>query len=151
MLRIAPDGEILGRGPNIAKGYFKKPEATAEVFLPDGWFATGDIGRLDEDGFLFITDRKKDLIVTAGGKNIAPQPIEGLVKHSKYVANAVMLGDKRKFCIMLVVPQFEQLERWANFKKLVYADHDGLIRHPLAQALIRCLYKGLSTGDSIGS
>ncbi len=133
-VRIAADGEIETRGRHVMRGYFKNPEATREVLCADGWFRTGDIGELDADGFLRITDRKKDLIVTAGGKNVAPQPIEGLVKHSKYVANAVMLGDQRKFCIMLVVPQFEQLERWANFKKIVYADLDGLIRQPLAQA-----------------
>jgi len=132
--RIAPDGEIETRGRHVMKGYYRNPEATREVLGEDGWLRTGDIGELDADGFLVITDRKKDLIVTAGGKNVAPQPIEGLVKHSKYVANAVMLGDQRKFCILLVVPQFEQLERWANFKKIVYADLQGLIRQPLAQA-----------------
>jgi len=88
---------------------------------------------MDPDGFLKITDRKKDLIVTAGGKNIAPQPIEGMAKHSKYVANAVMLGDKRKFCLMLVVPQFEHLEPWAKRKNLVFADRDALIRLPRVQ------------------
>ncbi len=133
-VRIAPDGEIETRGRHVMKGYYKNPDATREVIGQDGWLHTGDIGELDADGFLRITDRKKDLIVTAGGKNVAPQPVEGLAKHSKYVANAVMLGDKRKFCIMLVVPQFEQLERWANFKKIVYTDREGLIRQPLAQA-----------------
>jgi long-chain acyl-CoA synthetase len=133
-VRIEEDGEILTRGRHVMKGYYKNPEATADVLLADGWFRTGDIGEMDADGYLRITDRKKDLIVTAGGKNVAPQPIEGLAKRSKYVANAVMLGDKRKFCIMLVVPHFEQLERWANYRKLVYADHNGLIRLPLAQA-----------------
>jgi len=132
-VKIAEDGEILTRGRHVMKGYHNKPEATAEVLTADGWFHTGDIGEMDPDGFLKITDRKKDLIVTAGGKNIAPQPIEGLAKHSKYVANAVMLGDKRKFCLMLVVPQFEHLEPWAKRKNLVFADRDALIRLPRVQ------------------
>jgi long-chain acyl-CoA synthetase len=132
-VKIAEDGEILTRGRHVMTGYYNKPEATAEVLTADGWFHTGDIGEMDPDGFLKITDRKKDLIVTAGGKNIAPQPIEGMAKHSKYVANAVMLGDKRKFCLMLVVPQFEHLEPWAKRKNLVFADRDGLIRLPRVQ------------------
>ena len=132
-VKIAEDGEILTRGRHVMKGYHNKPEATAEVLTSEGWFHTGDIGEMDPDGFLKITDRKKDLIVTAGGKNIAPQPIEGMAKHSKYVANAVMLGDKRKFCVMLVVPQFEHLEPWAKRKNLVFADRDGLIRLPPVQ------------------
>jgi len=132
-VKIAEDGEILTRGRHVMKGYHNKPEATAEVLTSEGWFHTGDIGEMDPDGFLKITDRKKDLIVTAGGKNIAPQPIEGMAKHSKYVANAVMLGDKRKFCLMLVVPQFEHLEPWAKRKNLVFADRDGLIRLPRVQ------------------
>jgi long-chain acyl-CoA synthetase len=133
-VKIAPDGEILTRGRHVMKGYFNKPEATREALEPDGWFHTGDIGQLDADGCLRITDRKKDLIVTAGGKNVAPQPIEGMVKKNKYVANAVMLGDKRKFCIMLVVPNFEHLDAWAKYKNLAFADHRGLIRMPEAQA-----------------
>ena len=133
-VKIAPDGEIVTRGPNVMRGYYNKPEATHEVLDPEGWFHTGDIGHLDADGCLRITDRKKDLIVTAGGKNVAPQPIEQRVKKNKYVANAVMLGDRRKFCVMLVVPNFEHLERWAKYKDLAYADHRGMIRLPEVQA-----------------
>ncbi len=131
---IAPDGEILTRGRHVMRGYFNKPDATRDALDAEGWFHTGDIGELDADGCLRITDRKKDLIVTAGGKNVAPQPIEQRVKHSKYVANAVMLGDRRKFCIMLVVPNFDQLERWAAYKRLAFANHRGLIHLPEVQA-----------------
>ena len=133
-VKIAPDGEILTRGRHVMKGYFNKPEATREALDPDGWFHTGDIGELDAAGCLRITDRKKDLIVTAGGKKVAPQPIEQRVKHNKYVANAVMLGDRRKFCVMLVVPNFDQLERWAVYKQLAFANHRGLIKLPEVQA-----------------
>lgn len=126
-VRIAPDGEIVTRGPNVMRGYFNKPDATREVLDDEGWFRTGDIGLLDADGYLKITDRKKDLIVTAGGKNIAPQPIENMAKTSRFVVNAVMLGDRRKFPIMLVVPNIALLRDWATHRGLVFANDDELL------------------------
>ncbi len=132
-LKFAEDGEILAQGPNVMAGYYNKPEATAEAIDKDGWFHTGDIGEMDADGYLKITDRKKDLIKTAGGKFIAPQPIENQVKLSKFVANAVLLGDKRKFSILLVVPNFEALEPWGHAQGLGGLSRRELIGHPLVQ------------------
>ncbi len=109
-LRIADDGEILARGPNLMTGYYNKPQATADV-LRDGWFHTGDIGAIDQDGYLSITDRKKDLLVTSGGKKIAPQPIEATLKRSPLVSEAVVLGERRKFVAALIVPDFAALEK----------------------------------------
>ncbi len=135
-VRIADDGEVLCRGPNVMQGYYNRPDATAEAIDAGGWFHTGDIGMLDEDGFLRITDRKKDLIVTSGGKNIAPQPIENLLKSNPFIANAVMLGDRRKFPIVLLVPDFGQLERFAATNRIPFQDHTELVRHPAIQALM---------------
>jgi long-chain acyl-CoA synthetase len=129
-IKIAPDGEILGRGANIAKGYFKKPEATAEVFLPDGWFATGDIGRLDGDGFLYITDRKKDLIVTAGGMNIAPQNIENLLKGDPFISQAMVHGDRRPYPVALLTLNPEELAKFAREQGILDTDPASLARHP---------------------
>ncbi len=127
-IKIASDGEILAKGPNIMRGYYNKPDETREAIDADGWFHTGDIGELDADGYLKITDRKKDLLKTAGGKYIAPQPIENTVRLNKFVASAVVLGDMRKFPIILIVPNFENLERWAKERGLAYASHADLIR-----------------------
>ena len=112
-VRIAEDGEILVRGPSVFQGYWNKPEETRDAFV-DGWFKTGDIGKLDEDGFLYVTDRKKDLLKTSGGKFIAPQPIENSLKHNPMIAEAVVVGDKRKFPAVLVLPNFAALEPWAR-------------------------------------
>ncbi len=132
-VRIAPDGEILTRGPHVMKGYYNKPDATAESIDADGWFHTGDIGVLEDD-FLRITDRKKDIIVTAGGKNIAPQPIENRVKLNKYVSQAVMIGDKRKYPVILVVPNWDNLEKWAALKNIIWTDRAQLLQMPTIQA-----------------
>ncbi|HET7875951.1 MAG TPA: long-chain fatty acid--CoA ligase [Methylomirabilota bacterium] len=129
-LKLAPDGEILGRGPNIAKGYFKKPEATAEVFLKDGWFATGDIGRLDDEGFLYITDRKKDLIVTAGGMNIAPQNIENLLKSDPFISQVMVHGDKRPYPVALITLNPEELGKFAREQGILSPDPAALVKHP---------------------
>jgi long-chain acyl-CoA synthetase len=134
-VQIAQDGEILTRGPHVMKGYFNKPDATAEVIDDDGWFHTGDIGVI-EDGYIRITDRKKDIIVTAGGKNIAPQPIENMVKTNKFVSQAVMIGDRRKFPILLVVPNFEQLEKWAKSKNMIWTDRSQLLVMPAVHAMV---------------
>lgn len=132
-VKIASDGEILTRGPGVMKGYYKNPGATAEAIDADRWFHTGDIGEI-RDGFLAITDRKKDIIVTAGGKNIAPQPIEGRVKSNKFVSQAVMIGDKRKFPSILIVPNFEQLEAWAKQGNILWTDRSQLLTMPAIQS-----------------
>ncbi|PIQ82718.1 MAG: hypothetical protein COV76_02240, partial [Candidatus Omnitrophica bacterium CG11_big_fil_rev_8_21_14_0_20_64_10] len=136
-VRIAEDGEILTRGPHVMSGYFHNPEATAEVIDRDGWFHTGDIGRIDSDGFLFITDRKKDLIKTSGGKMAAPQNLENGLKQDPWVADCVVIGDRRKFLSVLIVPEFDRVERFARLKRLAYANRETLLRLPE----IRTLYE----------
>jgi long-chain acyl-CoA synthetase len=145
-VKVAPDGEILTRGPHVMKGYFKKPEATAEAIEKDGWFHTGDIGFVDPDGFLVITDRKKDIIVTSGGKNIAPQPIENRLKANKLFAEVVMIGNKRNFAAALVVPAFEALEAWAKQQGMSVGGRAELVRRPEVLAHYQGLVNEM-TGD----
>jgi long-chain acyl-CoA synthetase len=128
-VRIGPDGEILVRGPNIMQGYYRRPEATAET-LTGGWLHTGDIGQLSDDGYLTITDRKKDLIVTSGGKKIAPQPLENLLKTDPLVSEAVLIGEQRRFPAALLVPDFAKLEARIVAMKLRAASREELVRHP---------------------
>lgn len=127
-VKIAEDSEILVRGPNVMKGYYKMEAETQEAFA-GGWFHTGDIGFLDEEGYLVITDRKKDLIVTAGGKNVAPQPIENMIKTNPYISNVVVIGDKRKFVSALVVPEFEKLEEYARFNNIPFQSRKDLVNN----------------------
>ena len=129
-VKIAPDGEVLTRGPHVMLGYYNKPAETAEVIDHEGWFHTGDIGELDSAGYLKITDRKKDIIVTAGGKNIAPQPIESMVRNNRFVLNAVMIGDKRRFPSLLVVPNIETLKTWGAEQDLEFKDAQSFLAHP---------------------
>ncbi|HSS98247.1 MAG TPA: long-chain fatty acid--CoA ligase [Terriglobales bacterium] len=133
-VRIADDGEILVRGPSIFKGYWNNPAETANAFI-DGWFKTGDIGNLDEEGFLSITDRKKDLIKTSGGKFIAPQPLENSLKHNALITEAVVIGEKRKFPAVLIVPSFRALEEWARGHQIPFSGHAELVSNPKVQAL----------------
>ena len=136
-IRIAADGEIQARGPQVMLGYWNRPEATAEVLAPDGWFSTGDIGRLDEDGYVYITDRKKDLIVTAGGKNIAPQPLENRFQTNKYVSQVVVIGDRRAYLSALVVPDFAMLAEFAAAAGLNAGDPAALVAEPAVQQLFQ--------------
>ncbi|MDT8367597.1 MAG: long-chain fatty acid--CoA ligase [Longimicrobiales bacterium] len=126
-IRIAPDGEILVRGPQVMQGYFGRPDATAEVIDADGWLSTGDIGELDDDGYLRVTDRKKDILVTAGGKNVAPQPIESRLKTHPLIDQVVMIGDRRKFCSLLIVPDFGAVEQWASGNGVTASGRRGLV------------------------
>src|SRR5271154_3396879 len=137
-VKIADDGEVLARGPSIFKGYWNRPAETEAAFV-DGWFKTGDIGALDSDGYLSITDRKKDLIKTSGGKFIAPQPIENSLKLNPFVGTSVILGDRRKFPAVLIAPHFAVLEDWAKANQIDFASRAALI----ANAKVQALYEGI--------
>jgi long-chain acyl-CoA synthetase len=136
-VRIAADGEIETRGPNVMRGYYNKPEATRDVFTEDGWFKTGDIGTLDAEGYLRITDRKKELFKTSGGKYIAPQPVEQRIKRSRFVNQVVLIGNGRKFPAALIVPDWEMLRSYAQLKGLDCKTPAEFCRHPRVIDLIQ--------------
>ncbi|HET7436784.1 MAG TPA: long-chain fatty acid--CoA ligase [Thermoanaerobaculia bacterium] len=136
-VKIASDGEIITRGPHVMKGYFNNPEATAQSIDENGWFHTGDIGEIDSDGFLKITDRKKDIIINAYGKNIAPQPLEALLKSSPYIGTPVLIGDRRKFLTALIVPNFEKLERDATSLGINFRTREELVGDDRVRAMIQ--------------
>ncbi|HEV3485971.1 MAG TPA: long-chain fatty acid--CoA ligase, partial [Vicinamibacterales bacterium] len=136
-VKIASDGEILTRGPHVMKGYWNNPEATAQAIDAEGWFHTGDIGEIDQDGFLRITDRKKDIIINAYGKNIAPQPLEALLKSSPYVGTPVLIGDRRKYLSALIVPNFEKLQRDAAALGVQANSPEELVKNEAVKKLIQ--------------
>jgi len=133
-VRIAADSEILVRGPSVFRGYWNKPQETADAFV-DGWFKTGDIGRLDQDGFLVVTDRKKDLLKTSGGKFVAPQPIENSLKLNALVSEALVLGDRRRYPAVIIAPRFPLLEDWAQANHIACSSREMLIANPRVKAL----------------
>ncbi len=136
-VRIAEDGEILVKGPCVMQGYYNKPAETSEVLTADGWLRTGDIGHLDADGFLYVTDRKKDLIKTAAGKFVAPQPIENCLRTSPLISAAVILGDRQRFIIALIVPNFAAVESKAREVELTFTSPAEIAAHPWVRELIR--------------
>jgi long-chain acyl-CoA synthetase len=145
-VRIAADGEILVRGPSIFKGYWNRPEETQNAFvdsqIADGWFKTGDIGNIDAGGFLSVTDRKKDLIKTSGGKFIAPQPIENSLKLNALIGTAAIVGDKRKFAAVIISPNFALLEDWAHTNGVAFSSRAELVADPKVQALYEQIIDG---------
>jgi long-chain acyl-CoA synthetase len=143
-VRIADDGEILVKGPCVMQGYYKDLEATREVLTEDGWFSTGDIGYLDKDNYLYITDRKKDLIKTAAGKFVAPQPIENALKTSPYILNAMVVGDKRKFIVVLIVPNHATVSAKMAEQGIRFSSNAVMVLHPAVRALIDAEVKRLT-------
>lgn len=136
-IKLAEDGEILARGDGRMKGYWNRPDATAEAIDSEGWFHTGDVGEISADGFLRITDRKKDLIVLTNGKKVAPQPIEALLKHSPYIAEAVLLGDKQATVMALIVPAFDKVRNWAKEQNITAGDDAALAENPELHRLLK--------------
>ncbi len=144
-VRIANDQEILVRGPSVFRGYWNRPEETRNAFV-DGWFKTGDIGNLDEDGFLSVTDRKKDLLKTSGGKFIAPQPIENSIKLNALIGTAVVLGDRRKFASVIISPHFPLLEEWAGVNRVPFSSRQELVANPKVKALYEDIIAEVNRG-----
>jgi long-chain acyl-CoA synthetase len=142
-LKVAEDGEILVKGPTVFKGYWNMPEETRAAFV-DGWFKTGDIGELDSDGFLHITDRKKDLIKTSGGKFIAPQPIENALKTNVLIAQAALIGDRRKYASVIISPHFPLLEDWARANAVAFTSRQELVSAPRVRELYRGIVEDLN-------
>ncbi|WP_305806694.1 AMP-binding protein, partial [Stenotrophomonas sp. YIM B06876] len=133
----ADTGEILVRGPNVFKGYLNLPEKTAEAIDPDGWLHTGDVGVMDEDGYLRITERMKDIIITAGGKNVTPSELENELKFSPYVTDAVVIGDARPYLSAIVMVDQENVEKYAQDHDVPFSNYASLTRTPEVQALIQ--------------
>ncbi len=152
-IRFAADGELEVKGPSIFKGYWKKDKETAEAFTEDGWFKTGDIGNVDADGYLSITDRKKELLKTSGGKLIAPQPIENKLKANSLISNAALVGDKHKFACVLISPNFAALEKWAQTQGVNASDHAALVKDAkvvkVYQDIVDQVNKGLAHFESM--
>ncbi len=142
-VKIAEDGEILCKGPNITVGYYKNPEMTAEV-IKDGWFSTGDIGELDKDGFLKITDRKKEIFKTSGGKYVAPMPIENKMKENHFIEQMMVVGPERKFTAALIVPSYTNLEPWCAKNDISFTSHQELIRDPRVIELYKSIVDGFN-------
>jgi long-chain acyl-CoA synthetase len=142
-LKLAEDGELLVKGPQVMLGYYKSDEATMEAF-EDGWFKTGDIVRIDEEGFVYIIDRKKELIVTAGGKNIAPQPIENELKLDKYISQAIVFGDLKPYLVAIITPDIDMLIDFARQESISFTDTNELVSHPRIKELYATRIKELN-------
>jgi long-chain acyl-CoA synthetase len=145
-VRIAPDGEILVKGPNVMRGYYKDPDLTAQVLEPDGWFHTGDIGELDKDGFLRITDRKKEMFKTSGGKYVAPQVIENKLKESRFIEQVMVIGENRKFPAALIVPSFAFLKDYCSLKGIAFTSNEQIVKEPRIAARIMRSVEKLNEG-----
>src|SRR5690606_16646312 len=132
-LKLSEAGEVLVRGPMVFRGYLNQPDKTRETLAPDGWLHTGDVGRLEEDGFLYLTDRMKDIIITAGGKNITPSEIENQLKFSPYISDAVVIGDRRPYLTCLVMIDQENVEKFAQDNNIPFTNYASLCRSPEVQ------------------
>jgi len=144
-IKIAQDGEVLVKGPTVMAGYYKRQDLTNEVISSDGWLYTGDVGYLDEDNYLFLTDRKKNLLVTSGGKNVMAAPIENILKKSRYIEDVCLIGDKRKFVAAIIIPNYEALEVWAQNQGFEYDSNEALIMHQDVVALYHTNIEQLQT------